>query len=223
MQGNLSCNLFYFLESFFEFFWAAFSHTVEIDIAFQFDTTPSKYSKLEYHAERIANSPIENPKGITRTENTCGFAFEEFTRKNKGILGILIRESSSKYGVKEILQNCWHIHMPDREDKHEFISSSNFCLNSFPNRIRFFHIALFFVIEISELQFCRVEIEQFNSMAIFFFRLFVCFCYCMSKSFRAWMSGDNERMHKLSVGFSNVSQFEKDFRGVRLYDLVASS
>lgn len=192
MQENLSCDFFYFFESFLELFWAAFSHPIKVDITPELHTTPSKDAKLEYHTEGIADSPVENSKGVTRTENASCFAFEEFTRKDKSTLCILIRESTSKYSVKEIFQNSGHIHMPNREDKYELISRGDFCLNSLPNRVRFFHICFLLVVQISHFELSRVEIEYLNRVTIFFFRLFVCFCYCMSKSFRARMGGDDE-------------------------------
>ena len=140
MQEYLSRYFFYFFESLFEFFWRAFSHAIKIDIALELDATPAENPELEYHAERISDSPIENSEGITGTKNTRCFSFEEFYWKDKGILGVLVGKTTSKNRIKEIFENGGHIHVPDGEDKDEFISSGDFCLNSFPNRVRFFHI-----------------------------------------------------------------------------------
>lgn len=57
-------------------------------------------------------------------------------------------------------------------------------------------------------------------MTVFFFGFLVFLSYRMSEALCTWMSGDDERMHKLSVWVSNASQFEKDFRGALLYDLA---
>lgn len=140
MQEYLARYFFYFFESLFEFFWRAFSHAIKIDIALELDATPAENAKLQYHAERITDSPVENPEGITSTKNTCCFSFEEFYWKDKCILGILVGKTTSKDSIKEIFENGGHIYMPDRENKNKLISSSDFCLNSLPNGVRFFHI-----------------------------------------------------------------------------------
>ena len=75
MQEYLARYFFYFFESLFEFFWRAFSHAIKIDIALELDATPAENAKLQYHAERITDSPVENPEGITSTKNTCCFSF----------------------------------------------------------------------------------------------------------------------------------------------------
>jgi hypothetical protein len=195
MQENLSCDFFYFFESFFKSFWRAFSHAIKVDIAFESDTTPSKHSKLEYHTEGIADSPIENSKCITRTKNACCFTFEEFFWEDKSIFGILIGKTTGKYRIKEILENGWHIHMPDREDKYELISGRYFRLNSITYSIRFFHICFFFVGEITHFELSCIEIEYFNCVTIFFFGFLVFLSYRMSEALSTWMSSDNERVH----------------------------
>lgn len=140
MQEYLARYFFYFFESLFESFWRAFSHTIKIDIALELDATPAENAKLEYHAERIAYSPIENSKSITSAKNTCCFSFEELYWKDKSILGILVGKTTSKNRIKEVFENGGHIHMPDRKDKDKLISSGDFCLNSLTNGVRFFHI-----------------------------------------------------------------------------------
>lgn len=102
MQEYLAGYFFYFFESLFQFFWCAFSHTIKIGIALELDTTPSENPKLEYHPKRITDSPIENSEGITSTKNTCCFSSQEFYRKDKSILGILVGKTTSKDGIKEI-------------------------------------------------------------------------------------------------------------------------
>lgn len=195
MQEYLSSYFFYFSESFFKFFWRAFSHSVKIHIALEFDTTPSEDTKTQNHIERIPDSPIENPKGITGTENSGCFTFEEFERKDKSIFGILICKTTSKNGIKEIFENSRHIHMPNREDKHDFIGCFDFCLKSITSCVRFFHVSFFFKGQIAHPELGFIEIEDFDSMTIFFFCFFVSLCNSMSKSVRTRMSRDNERMH----------------------------
>lgn len=182
MQENLSCDFFYFFESFLELFWAAFSHPIKVDITLEFHATPSKHPKLEYHTEGITNSPIENSEGITGTKNTRCFSFEEFYWKDKSILGILVSKTTSKDCIKEVFENGGHIYMPDRKDKDKLISSGDFCLNSLPNGVRFFHICFFFVLEVTHSEISCIEIENLHGMTIFFFCFSVFLCYGMCKT-----------------------------------------
>lgn len=102
MQEHLTSYFFYLFESFFEFFWRTFSHSVKIHIALEFDTTPSEDTKTQNHIERISDSPIENPKGITGTKYPRCFTLEEFEREDKSILGILISKTTGKNGIKKV-------------------------------------------------------------------------------------------------------------------------
>lgn len=71
MQEYLTSYFFYFFESLFEFFWGTLSHTVKIYITLEFNTTPAQNTKLEYHTKRIPDSPVQDAKSITGTENPC--------------------------------------------------------------------------------------------------------------------------------------------------------
>ena len=192
MQAYLGSYFFYLFESFFKFFWRALSHSVKIHIALEFDATPSENTKTQNHIERISDSPVENSKSITGTEDSSCFTFEEFEREDESIFGILIRKATSEYGVKEILENSRHIHMPNRENKHELICCFNLCLKGVTSCIRFFHISLFFEVQIPHLEFSFIQVENFDGMAIFFFRFLVFLCNSMSKSVGTRMSCDDK-------------------------------
>lgn len=192
MQEYLTSYFFYLFESLFEFFWRTLSHTVKIHIALEFDATPSKDTKTQNHIERISDSPVENSKSITGTKYPRCFALEEFEREDKSILGILIRKTTSEYGIKEVFENGWHIHVPNREDKHELISCFDFCLKSVASCVGFFHISFFFKCQVSHLELSFIEIENFDSMTIFFFRCTIFLCNSLSKSVRTRMSSNDK-------------------------------
>lgn len=179
------------------FFVCSFSHPIKDGVTLYTDTTPAECAHLENNPERIADEPIHGTYGITGTKYACFFGGKQFLRKHTSF-PIFVRKSWSEHGIKEILQNSGNIDPPNREHKDEFISSSDFCLQSFSCWIWELQFTLIFESEKIHFQFCLIEIKYFDRVSLCHAGSLIARSNRMRETVRPRMSSDDENMHKKS-------------------------